>query len=107
MISGPQKFTTLDKLGRFLSQYDVIFFKGGLIEPAFVRRFVNKDIIIVNLESLGCPKYDTLLRNSDFKEAADLQSDPLTCVNHQDQEELLHCATSEVAHFARWLQLDE
>lgn len=83
VVSGPEKDITLEDLAEFLERYDVVFFKGGIIEVAFVRRFVGDDTRLVNLETLGCPNYDQLISNPSFMGITELESDPQTCATHR------------------------
>lgn len=84
-MNGPNKSITVDDLAGYLGEYDVVFFKGGLIEVAFVRRFVGNDVQLVNMETLGCPTYNELVRNKNFMCATELDEDPQTCASHMNQ----------------------
>lgn len=88
----------LEDMAQFLERYDVVFFKGGIIEVAFIKRFVDDDILLVNMETLGCPAYDQLVRNLEFLKVTELAEDNIqSCQDHVGQAQ--HCATSEVAVF--------
>ena len=68
ILSGPENGVTLDVLADNLKKYDIIFFKGGIVEVGFIRRFVSDSLKLINLERLGCPNYDALIRNPRFVE---------------------------------------
>lgn len=107
VVSGPAAEITLEDLANFLDNYDIVFFKGGIVEVGFIRRFVGDDLRLINMEKLGCPNYDQLVNNNDFLEATTLDLDPQTCVDHQGAEKMLHCVTSEVSAFGNWLLLKD
>lgn len=63
IVSGPISDITLEDMANFLERYEIVFFKGGIVEVAFIRRFVGDDQRLINMENLGCPNYDQLITN--------------------------------------------
>ena len=107
IVDGPKEFVTIETLAEAIRQYDVVFFKGGIVEVAFVRKFVNDTIRLIDLELLGCPNYNALIDNPEFLEAVQMEGSNLeACEEHQGVYQARHCATSEVATFGNWILLN-
>ena len=64
-----------------------IAFKGGQYEKHYLRAL---DIPFINLETYGCPKFDTIC------------SHPFTCGWHQPGPQTCHCSRSECYTFMQW-----
>lgn len=69
---------------------DVLGYKGGHVEKDILE---DLDIPSVNIEDMGCPRFDDL-RCERFNR--------LACQYHRNQS--LHCPKAEVAAFKEWLE---
>jgi len=72
IVDGPKEYVTIEALAEALQPYDVLFFKGGIVEVAFVRKFVSSSMRLIDLELLGCPNYNALIDNQEFLQAVEM-----------------------------------
>ena len=86
-----------------------IAYKGGRCEKDLLEKLSAR--FIVNLEHLGCPKFNALFERSDLKNIINTirwrtsVTKRVTCGRHiQDRKHFhFHCPVEEVRHFAAWI----
>lgn len=76
-----------------------IAYKGGQEEKKILNKLGLRSI---NLEVLGCPKFDHLIKNPNFMK---IEIDTNNCRLHRKiQNKTFHCSLLEVHVFKNWLQ---
>lgn len=72
----------------------VVAYKGGNVERDTLNELGIKNL---NLETLGCPKYDTLIRDPLYRD----HSSPCN-IHITKSNKTYHCSLSEVKTFRKW-----